>query len=1233
LLDDVLDPVEDATVAEHVEGCVPCQHQLERMIAAGGESGRVPPVSGLPAPGAAAGALLDRLKRAGPESETLRPGSAGVRSAVADCSPKLPEVPGYEVLEELGRGGMGVVYKARQTNLNRLVALKMIHSDAGDKDVARFRTEAEAIARLQHPNIVQVYDVGAVDGRLYLALEFVAGGTLKQRLTGTPLPPREAAALTEVVARAAEFAHRQGILHRDLKPANILLAREGEAPAEPAWPRAGAGGSAGASPSRAAGASPSLGMPKIADFGLAKLFGGEAVTHSGEVLGTPGYMSPEQARAGAEVGPATDVYALGAVLYELLTGHAPFNAPTPVGTLLQVLHEEPVSVSRLQPKTPRDLATVVHKCLEKRPAHRYAGAAALADDLHRFLSGQPIQARPAGGVERTWKWARRRPAVAGLLAAIILVTLLSVGLIAWGWQQALASSRAEAGARAEAERLLARATFDRAETLCERGEVGHGLLWLARCLDRAVRAGDADLERVVRVNLANWRYRFVARRALLPHAQWTTAVAFSPGGDNPRAIGRFVATGGKEGTARLWDATTGEPVGAVLAHRLPVWVVAFSPDGRTLATGCGAENGSEGEVRLWEVPGGDPLGPAAPLGGGIQSLAFNRDGSGLLVLRTGQGADGDGKAQLWATADLRAVAGRAGNPTPRFVLPHPPSVLVAAFSPDGQRVLTGGIDGTARLWNAVTGKARGEPLRLAGPVVAAGFTPDGNSAAAASLVTAKNGAVLYSETQLWDLETGRPRGKPLPQPGRLLALALSPDGKLLLTGSAVAGTEPSGPPRGEARLWDVTTGEPAGPPLGHSGVVRAVAFSPDGGLLATGCEDRTAHLWLAGAGVQLGPGLGSAGTVGALAFSPDGRTLATGSLNDQDGARLWTVPPAQADAHPLRLGVPVGSMALGPDGRTLLTPGRSGDQWGGRLWDVTGRQLLRQFGRHRDPVQTVALSADGKLAATGGPDATAQLWDAGTGVPVGPLLRPFGGVLRLAFSPDGRALLVQTEYATQCWRLPVGRPPGQPVDFHAGARVAAFTPDGGKLLTANSAGLQWWEVSAARRVGHFQQSEEDVSALAYSPGGELYATGSAKGLGQLWHTDTNEPAVPPFHHQEAINALSFSRDGRTLLTASSDRTARLWDVTTGLPLGPPLPHRDRVLCGTVLPDTGRVLAGCADGTVPFWDVQGAWPGDPEQVRLGIEVLTGMELDGHDLFRVLGADDRQQRRQRLRPCEL
>jgi WD40 repeat protein len=326
-------------------------------------------------------------------------------------------------------------------------------------------------------------------------------------------------------------------------------------------------------------------------------------------------------------------------------------------------------------------------------------------------------------------------------------------------------------------------------------------------------------------------------------------------------------------------------------------------------------------------------------------------------------------------------------------------------------------------------------------------------------------------------------------------------------------------------------------------------------------------------------------------------------------------------------------MALGPDGRTLLTPGRAGDAWGGRLWDLTGRELLRQFGRHRDPLQTVALSPDGNLAATGSPDGTVQFWDAGTGEPVGPLLRPAVAVLRLAFRPDGRGVLVETRHATQCWRLPVGRPPGEPVTFHAGARVSAFTPDGGKLLTANSAGLRWWDASTAREVGHFQQSEEDVCALAYSPGGELYATGNAKGLGQLWHTDTNEPAVPPFHHQDAITALTFSRDGRTLLTASSDRTARLWDVTTGLPLGPPLPHRDPVLCGTILPDTGRVLAGCADGTVQFWDVRPPWPGDPEQVRLGIEVMTGMKLDGHDLFRVLGADDRQQRRQRLGPTEL
>jgi hypothetical protein len=313
-----------------------------------------------------------------------------------------PEIAGYQILAELGRGGMGVVYKAQDSRLQRVVALKMILSGAhaGPADVARFLSEAEAVAALQHPNIVQVFECGRHQDLPFMALEFVPGGSLADRLRKGPLPAKVAAQLVEQLARGMNVAHQAGIVHRDLKPGNVLLTDNH--------------------------------TPKITDFGLAKrVEGGAGPTVTGSILGTPSYMAPEQAQGeGKRVGPAADVYALGAIVYECLTGRPPFQAASPLDTLLQVLREEPIPPARLNPKIPRDLGTICLKCLHKQPLKRYASAEALAEDLRRFQAGEPIRARPVGRAERALKWVRRKPAAAALLAVSVLAV---VTLFALSW--------------------------------------------------------------------------------------------------------------------------------------------------------------------------------------------------------------------------------------------------------------------------------------------------------------------------------------------------------------------------------------------------------------------------------------------------------------------------------------------------------------------------------------------------------------------------------------------------------------------------------------------------------------------------------------------------------------------------------------------------------------------------------------------------------------------------------
>jgi tRNA A-37 threonylcarbamoyl transferase component Bud32 len=367
-----------------------------------------------------------------------QPAAPGDRGAV-DFFP-----PGYEILQELAQGGMGVVYKARQVRPSRLVAIKRIRAGvhARPNQLARFRTEAEALARVQHPHIVGIIEVGEHDGQPFLAMELVEGESLAQKLARSLLPARQAAGLIETLARAIHAAHDRGIVHRDLKPSNVLLS--------------------------------GAGAPKITDFGLAKCLDNDAgPTRTGEIMGTPSYLAPEQAAGKArEVGPATDVWALGTILYEAITGRPPFQGESTLDTLEQVRHRDPVPPSRLQPKVPRDLETICLKCLEKEPRQRYPNAQALADDLGRFQAGEPVRARPASLAERCLKWVKRRPAQAAVAA--VSATALLVLLAVWAALTArLTAERNRAQyeeGRAKEQEGIARANQQLAETERDRAD-------------------------------------------------------------------------------------------------------------------------------------------------------------------------------------------------------------------------------------------------------------------------------------------------------------------------------------------------------------------------------------------------------------------------------------------------------------------------------------------------------------------------------------------------------------------------------------------------------------------------------------------------------------------------------------------------------------------------------------------------------------------------------------------
>jgi eukaryotic-like serine/threonine-protein kinase len=459
LLVDALDASEQDHLAHHIEGCTSCQGRLAHLTDLLDETWQS--TERLPQSNEIEEEIVRRLKLARPGlvqrgqsdlSDTKTIAMEG-SAAGATWDSSWPDVPGYQILGILGKGGMAVVFKARHLALQRIVALKMLQNweGAGEKELARFRAEAEVIAKLQHPNIVQIYDVGDVAGRPYFALEYVAGGSLAHRLNGTPQPARQASQFVETLSRAVHAAHSNGIVHRDLKPANILLML-GPDPTKETLD------ASGGLQALAADGGLLSGVPKIADFGVAKRAVGDvesrrALTVTGDLLGTPSYMAPEQAETtGPAVGPAADIYALGAILYELLTGRPPFKGTTPLDTVLQVLHSEPVAVTHLQPNVPRDIETICLKCLRKEPQQRYQSANDLADDIQGFLRGGPIKARPRGAVEKAWRWIRNHPVPSGLIAAGVLTPILALAILSLLAARLVRSSALESAAQ-EAEML------------------------------------------------------------------------------------------------------------------------------------------------------------------------------------------------------------------------------------------------------------------------------------------------------------------------------------------------------------------------------------------------------------------------------------------------------------------------------------------------------------------------------------------------------------------------------------------------------------------------------------------------------------------------------------------------------------------------------------------------------------------------------------------------------------
>jgi WD40 repeat protein len=961
--------------------------------------------------------------------------------------PDLPVLPDYELMGEIARGGMGVVYRARQISLDRTVAVKMLlHGQfASDEFVRRFRAEAEAAASLQHPNIVAIHAIGEHHGMPYFSMDYVDGCSLAEILRQEPRPIREIAGWISVLARAVHYAHQRGVLHRDLKPSNVLL--------------------------------DSRGQVRLTDFGLARRFTGGTegtLSTTGQMMGTPNYMPPEQASPDrGPVGPASDVYSIGAILYHLLTGRPPAMADSLEATLLAVLREDPIPPRWLRRGLPRDLETICLKSLQKHPSRRYGSAQALAEDLDRFLSGRPIHARPAGPLEKTFLWCRRKP---GAAAALFLLALTAAGGVLTAdhlsrvnrlarWDTYVSEmSRAQ---REWRERHFAEAYFYLQRQVPRPKDPDlRGFEW--RYLWK-LSQGNCAYRLPVHPDVVNWLSFSADGRSLASFAWdatngvevWDTSSrrrrfairdASAVGGFS--ADGRFLITGRKDGAVVTHNARGGE--------RLALWpavgeLVAFAPAAMRVVSWA-----TGGDLQVRELATGQVVRRLTNVtrrffdAGRNAPVAIDPTGRRLAVVRPGAPVDSkDLGIELWdvATGTLEAF------------LPHERPIRLMQFSPARPTLAIADGNGGVELWdwgNSSDGSRAGRRSIQAHalPVQSLAFSADGTSLATGA---------HDEEIKLWNVATLSQRATPLAgHIGAVWALAFSPDGRFL----ASSGRETP------ISVWDLTALAPR-PAITnvHAEKVGNFVFSADSRWMAAGCRDNRVRVWDAR---TLEEKHQLRGVNYVVAFRGQGSELL---VADERGAAFWwDFVAARRRAVPSyeQLGE-ITSVEFSPDRRTAAVGHKNGQI---QHLAIDSGEVIGSYHGHREAILSITFTPDGRRFASGGRDKEIRLWDVGVTNTSRQVCREHkGGVAGLAISADGLKMASGCSANTiKFWDLNrLHHSLGARTWHRAAIRTLASSPDGERVVSGSEDhSVKLWDFASRRELASFQL-DAPIRLVTFSP--------------------------------------------------------------------------------------------------------------------------------------------------------